>query len=79
MEWNSFLQWFASSWIASALRVALGYALAEMVAAFARVGDFDFSDWKSWVIGAIVVATPIVLRALNPADTSYGLKGLPKG
>ena len=77
--WNAFLEWFASSWIGSALRVAAGYALAEMVASFARVGDFDFTDWKSWIIGAIVVATPIILRALNPSDTSYGFKGEPKG
>lgn len=72
--WSEFLQWFASSWIASALRVAIGYALAEMVAAFSKAGDFDFSDWKSWVIGAIVIATPIILRALNPQDKSYGFK-----
>lgn len=72
--WNDFLTWFASSWVASALRVALGFILAEMVAAFAKVGDFDFSNWKSWVIGGIVIATPIILRAINPADMAYGFK-----
>lgn len=72
--WEQFLQWFATSWIASALRVALGYVLATMVAEFEKVGSFDFTNWKSWVIGAIVIATPIILRALNPADTAYGFK-----
>jgi len=71
--WNKFLSWFATSWIASALRVALGYLLATMVAKFVEVGTFDFTDWKSWVIGAIAIATPIILRALNPADPAYGV------
>jgi hypothetical protein len=45
-----------------------------MVAAFAKVGDFYFSNWKSWLIGAIVIAAPIILRAINPEDKSYGFK-----
>jgi len=71
---NSFLKWFATSWIASAIRIALGYVLAAMVDEFVKMGTFDFTNWKSWLIGAIALATPIILRALNPQDKAYGLK-----
>jgi len=69
---NTFLIWFAQSPIASALRVALGYFISAMVADFTKVGVFDFSNWQSWAIGAIAIAAPIILRALNPADSAYG-------
>ena len=70
---KGFWTWFATSWIASALRVALGYFFAAMVAKFVEVGSFDFTDWKAWAIGAIAIATPIILRAINPEDLAYGI------
>ncbi len=71
---SEFLKWFASSPIASALRVALAFALGNMIADFAKVGDFDFTNWKSWLIGALVVAVPMILRWVNPEDKSFGVK-----
>ena len=70
-----FWKWFASSPIASALRVALAYAVGNMVADFAKVGTFDMSNWKSWVIGALVVSIPLILRWLNPEDKAFDAKG----
>ena len=72
---NEFLQWFATSKIASMLRVAVAFIAAQLVADFVKVGDFDFSNWKAWVIGALAVALPMFLRWLNPADTSFNAKG----
>jgi hypothetical protein len=69
---DKFLQWFADSPLASALRVAIAYIVGTMVAEFAKVGTFDFTNWKSWLIGALVVAIPPILRWLNPADTAFG-------
>ncbi len=71
---QDFLKWFAASPVASALRVALGYVLAAMVADFVKVNSFDITNWQSWLIGAIAVATPILLRWLNPQDGAYGMK-----
>lgn len=71
---SDFLKWFANSPLASALRVALGYFLGAMVAHFAQVNAFDFSQWQAWLVGAIVVSTPILLRWINPSDSAYGAK-----
>lgn len=71
---KEFLVWFAKSPIASALRVAFAYAVGNMVADFAKVGNFDFENWKSWCIGALVVSIPLVLRWVNPQDKAFGVK-----
>jgi hypothetical protein len=75
---ENFQIWFAKSPIASAFRVALGYALGNMVADFAKVGDFNFTNYKSWLIGALVVFVPLFLRAINPQDKAFGV-GAPQG
>lgn len=72
---DTFWKWFATSPIASALRVGLAYVIGNMVAEFAKVGAFDFSNYKTWLIGALVVAIPPVLRWLNPQDTAFNSKG----
>jgi len=72
---DAFWKWFAESPLASALRVAVAFALNNMIADFVKVGNFDFTNWKSWVIGAFAVAVPLVLRWLNPEDKAFGVKG----
>lgn len=72
---NEFLKWLNTSPIASACRVAVAVFAGSMIAEFYKVGDFDFSNWKTWLIGALVVAIPPVLRWLNPADKSFGNVG----
>lgn len=69
---KSFWTWFAKSPIASALRVFVAIVLAQMVAEWARVGDFDFSNYKSWLISALVAAVPTILRWINPEDPMFG-------
>lgn len=69
---KEFLTWFADSPIAAFLRTAFAFILGNMIAEFAKVGDFDFSNYKSWLIGALVVAIPPVLRWLNPEDKAFG-------
>ena len=69
---DNFWKWFAKSPLASALRVAIAFVIGQMVAEFARVGDFDFTNYKSWLIGALVVSIPMVLRWINPQDNAFG-------
>ena len=65
---KEFQVWFANSVFASALRTAVAVFVGSAVAEFSKVGSFDVSNWKAWLIGALVVAIPPVLRYLNPAD-----------
>ena len=69
---KNFWTWFAQSPIASAVRVAVAFFIGQMVAEWARVGDFDFSNYKSWLIGALVVSIPMILRWINPEDKAFG-------
>ena len=65
---EEFQKWFASSPIASFLRRFSAIVLASAVAEFAKLGTFDFSNWRLWVIAALVASMPPLLRWLNPAD-----------
>ena len=71
--WNSFLTWFADSPLASALRTFVAVVIGAAVSDFAKVGAFSLSNWESWLIGALVISIPPVLRWLNPQD-SLGVK-----
>lgn len=65
-------EWFARSPIASGLRVFLAVLLAALVADWTTAGSISFDRWQTWVIAALASAVPVILRALNPADTAYG-------
>jgi hypothetical protein len=69
---NNFWTWFAQSPMASALRVFVAIVIGQMVAEWARVGDIQFTNYKSWVITALVAAIPTVLRWINPQDKAFG-------
>ena len=66
---EEFLKWFAESKVASFLRVFVTVLISSAVADFSKVGGFDFSRWEAWLIAAVVSATPMLLRLLNPADS----------
>lgn len=68
---EKFLKWFATSPIASFLRHFATIVLAAMVAEFAKLGTFDFTNWRSWVISGLVAALPAFLNWLNPKDAGY--------
>ena len=69
---DTFWTWFATSPIASALRVFVAIVLGQMVAEWARVGDFDFTNYISWVITGLLACVPTLLRWINPEDKAFG-------
>jgi hypothetical protein len=59
----------------SALRVAAGFVLAAVLAtvqagSVAELGELDW--WQATLAGAIGVAVPLVIAALNPEDPRFG-------
>ena len=69
---QSFGEWFATSPLASALRVFVVVVVTMAVAQWSATGTFDFTAWQTWVIAAIASAVPPVLRWLNPSDVEFG-------
>ena len=67
-------KWLATSPLASALRVFAATLLALAVAAWVESGSISLDAWQTWVIAACAAAVPVVLRALNPADSAFGRK-----
>ena len=65
-------EWLARSPLASGLRVFVAVLLAAVVADWTTSGSIAFDRWQAWVIAALASAVPVILRALNPADTAYG-------
>jgi len=72
---DKFLLWFASSPIASFLRVAFSIVLFMAVNDFVKFGEFNFENAESWFIAGIASGIPTVLRWLNPEDMSFGKGG----
>lgn len=66
---EQFKVWFASSRLASWLRVFVAIVVAQAIADFAKVGTFDFSNYVAWLIAALVACGPALLRIINPEDT----------
>lgn len=69
---------FLAGPIGSAVRVFVGSVLGAVTAYFANGGTFvglSFGDVQLWLGAAIAVALPIVVAALNPADTRFGRTG----
>ena len=62
--------------IGSALRVALGSLLGSVVtllSAGGKVTDLANVDFWNVALGlAVTVAVPLIIAALNPADTRFG-------
>jgi hypothetical protein len=74
---RSFESWFATSPLASALRVFAATVLALAVAAWVESGTISLAQWQTWVIAALAASVPVILRWLNPADGVYGRNGEP--
>lgn len=67
-----FKEWFATSPLASALRVFVSILLAAAVADWVTAGSINFGAWQTWVIAGLVSAVPVVTRWLNPNDIAFG-------
>lgn len=74
MTVKKFEEWLANSVLGSALKVFLGLVIAAAVANWVEEGTINFDKWQTWVIGALAVATPIVINYINPKDSRYGKK-----
>jgi hypothetical protein len=72
-----FESWFATSPLASALRVFAATVLALAVAAWVESGSISLAQWETWIIAALASSVPVILRWLNPLDGIYGRNGEP--
>ena len=70
---NAVLSWLATSPLGSAAKVFLCVLLGAVLLTWTSEGVISFDHWQTWLIGALAVAVPIVINALNPADTRYGM------
>lgn len=60
--------------VGSALRVFVGVVLGYLVLDLQTDGKISVSveDVNAWIAAALVVAVPLVIAAINPADTRFG-------
>lgn len=69
---QSFEEWFATSPLASALRVFVAVVVTLAVTQWVTNGTIDFAAWQTWVIAALASSISPVLRWLNPSDVEFG-------
>lgn len=69
-------KFLATPW-GAAVRVFAGVVLGYLVLDLSNDGKIDVSldDLNSWIAAGLVVAIPLVIAAVNPADTRFGRKG----
>jgi hypothetical protein len=65
-------KWFAESPIASFFRTFAAVMLGLTAADWATAAHIGFTDWRTWLIGALAAAVPVIARALNLDDTAFG-------
>ena len=63
-----FLKWYATSPYASYVRTFLSIVAGFAVADFAKAGFFDFSNWQTWLIAALVALVAPTTRVQNSKD-----------
>jgi uncharacterized membrane protein YjfL (UPF0719 family) len=65
---------FLATPFGSACRVALGVVLGYLVLDLSNDGTVSVSldEVVTWVAAALVVAVPILIAYVNPADTRFG-------
>ena len=68
----TFREWFATSPLASWLRVLAAVILSAAVADWSTKGTIDLGAWQAWVIAGLVSALPTAMRFLNPEDIEFG-------
>ncbi len=68
----TFKEWFATSMVASWLRVFVAVIIAMFIADGADIFAVDVNDLRAWLAAAFASALPLVLRFVNPDDTQFG-------
>lgn len=71
-NFEQFKEWFATSPIASFLRVFVALVISQAVADFVKADSFDFNNLTHWLITALSAGIPTLLRWLNPSDYAFG-------
>ena len=71
-NWNTFLQWLATAPLASWLRTFLTVLLGAVLADWAQLGSFDFTNYKVWLMTSVLSLIPMIVRWLNSADPAFG-------
>lgn len=70
---NAFQNFLANTWFGGIVKnfvsVVLGAYLVDLVAHNA----IDLTEAKSYLVAGVVAVLPVIINALNPADTRYGL------
>ncbi len=54
-------------------RVFVGTLLAAAIADLTNLMNFQWGDWKPVIVSAIAAAAVVVINALNPKDSRYGI------
>lgn len=65
---------FLTTPLGSALRVFVGVVLGYLVLDLRNDGKISVSvdDLNTWIAAALVVAVPLLIAAVNPADLRWG-------
>ncbi len=64
--------WLAATPLGSAFKMFLAILLGAVLLTWTSEGQISWDHWQTWLIGALAIATPIVINWLNPADGRYG-------
>jgi hypothetical protein len=64
-------QWKEILW--TVLRVFFGTLIASAIAIGVGVMDYGWTEWKPLVFAALAAASVVVINALNPKETRYGI------
>lgn len=68
----TFQEWFATSMIASWLRVFVAVIVAMFIADGADIFAVDTNDLRAWLAAGFAAVLPLVVRYLNPSDAQFG-------
>ena len=68
---------FLTTPFGSACRVALGVVLGYFVLDLSQDGTISVSwdEVQTWIAAALVVAVPLLIAYVNPADSRFGRTG----
>jgi membrane protein DedA with SNARE-associated domain len=71
---QSVWSFLANNPIGAALRVFAGVVLGYFVLDLGADGEVSVSadDLNAWIAAGLVVAVPIIIALINPADTRFG-------